>query len=216
MFSKLFLSLTAAFVLFSGSANAATITVTLGAVNTYALTGTLTPNIYVTDPSVAVLNNSGIANAGSNIYYGSYNPTTSPSGTLYGGQYAYVSGVEPASIAVSLASGQNTFGLTWGTIDDYNSLIIYGTNGTYTITGADLLSNVSGLVENSSQLDVLFVNPYAPITSVLLLSTENSFEVANFYAGGSVQVVPLPAAFVLFASGLVGVGGAAARKKARG
>ena len=151
--------------------------------------------------------------------------TASPTGALYGNSYVYVTGNQGSSATFTLAGNQNAFGLTWGTIDTYNTLTLNTTLGQYVITGNDLLAALSGLgvpyslsgnnavdPNNNNQglqADVVFHDLGGYITSAVLTSSQNSFEAGNFSA------VPLPPAFVLFASGLIAMAGFSMYKKAR-
>jgi hypothetical protein len=55
-----------------------------------------------------------------------------------------------------------------------------------------------------SQANVIISDPFGRIVKVMLESTKNSFEAANFY-DHAVSAVPLPATSVLFAIALAGL-----------
>ncbi|MFA5041050.1 MAG: VPLPA-CTERM sorting domain-containing protein [Bdellovibrionales bacterium] len=202
---KFLLPIAAAAILFSGAAHAATITITLGAVNSYASGGTLVGNIDLDTTSMLTLTpNATIVPAG--VTYAGV--TVSPSVPLFGDSYLYVPGAVGSSATFTLTADSHVFGLRWGTIDSYNTLNITDSNGNaYQIKGSEILTKVSGLTSGSSELDVLVVDPTGFIKTVVLLSTQNSFEAGEFYAA------PLPPAVLLFASGLIGLGGIARRKR---
>jgi hypothetical protein len=209
MFKKILLAVLATFF-FAGAAEAATITITLGATDLYSLGGTLAPNLDLNHSGnvLTLAGDAHIVDAGWTVY----NVTTSPSGGLYSDKYLYVTGAAGSSAAFSLNHPADTIGLTWGTIDTYNTLTLTDSlNNVFAITGTDILNNfVSlGLDQGISQLDVVIHDGVGSITTAVLTSSRNSFEAGNFSA------VPLPPTFLLFASGLIALAGFAVYKKAR-
>ncbi len=197
---------------FAGSADAATITITLGATDTYATGGTVVGDVNLgsTQDPVSGLTLGGdaqIVPAGSSVS----GLNASPTGTLYGGTYLYATGNAGSSATFSLSGTTSTFGLTWGTIDSYNTLTLTDAKGNvFAVTGAGILNNIAGLTSGTSQLNVVVDDPFADLTKAVLTSSENSFEAGNF----SASLVPLPPAFLFFASGLVALTGFAMVKKA--
>jgi len=213
--SRLFAAALISGLALSASANAATYTITLGATNTYALTGAVTGNIDLgsTASPVSMLTLAGdaeIVPAG----YSVAELTAAPTGPMYADKYLYVTGNTGSLATFSLVQHNSNFGFTWGTIDTYNTLVLSAllpdnTVKTYKITGADLLSNISDLTGGTSQLDVVFKLASGTFTKAVLTSSQNSFEVGNFSS-----VVPLPAALPLFVSGIAALAGFAKRRKA--
>ncbi len=209
MFKTKFFSLLAIAAFFiANPAQATTITITLGAVNSYSVGGSFSANI---DPAaVERYGNTQLVNAG----YSVSGLTASPTGDLYMKKYVYVTGNSYASAKYTLTTSADEFGLTWGTIDDYNTLTVYDNGGNvFAIKGSEILKKVSGLTAGTSQLDVLIVDPFDTIKKIVMTSSGNSFEAGNFYVGTT--QTPLPPAALLFVSGLMATGGFSIRKKAK-
>ncbi|MFY9288216.1 MAG: VPLPA-CTERM sorting domain-containing protein [Alphaproteobacteria bacterium] len=211
---KKFLSLAALLLLaFAGSAQAATIEVILGNTSvdkTYGVGGSIpTPNIDLSTYGGLVLTNSVIVNPASSLA-GQY---AQPTGPIYQNNYLSVFG--GGNTIFTLAPNQSSFGFTWGTIDTYNALLLTDSRGVvYTITGAEVLSNIVGSINGTTQTDINFLSPLARIISAQLISTQNSFEAANFsQLVGS--AVPLPAALPLFGMGLLGLAALRRRQAAK-
>lgn len=139
---------------------------------------------------------------------------TSPTGTLYANSYIAVQGPNGSS-TFTIAPAQNTFGFTWGTIDNYNTLTLTDSrNVVYTITGDNLINNILGSVGHVTQTDVTFTDLLGTLVSAVFSSTQNAFEVANF---GTTVVpvgnVPLPASLPLYLAAIVGLALYARSKK---
>jgi hypothetical protein len=192
----------------TGAANAATLDVTLGSTNNSASLGfnsagaAINPNINLNTPSPAslVLNFNSILTATTDSSH------TTPSGTLFGGNYLAVMGSGgTGSATFTLAPNENAFAFTWGTIDGYNSLILTDSRSvTYTITGTQILNHITGPIPGTTQSDVSFFDPFGQIVSAQLTSSLNAFEAANF-SEGDPTTAPLPPALILFGSALVGL-----------
>jgi|GEM_PF-2392172 hypothetical protein len=224
MFKTILLAAVAVFSL-AGAANAAglpaDVTITLGATDAYSLGGTITPNFNLGSGPTPIAGSGLSLTGGEIVAAGSSVPdvNTSPTGSLFGNSYLYVLGSDssPGSNATfTLTQAANDIGLTWGTIDDYNTLTVTDAKGNvFAVTGTNLLAGaatagISGLVAGTSQLNVALIDPFAAITSIVLTSYQNSFEAGNF----SAAEVPVPPTFVLFALGLVALAGFAMVKKA--
>jgi hypothetical protein len=169
----------------------------------------LSPNVNLT---TAEGSGQLVLNANSAIYTSSNSTATAPTGTLFGGNFLAVMGDTGEGMSTfTMSPGQSGFGFTWGTIDDYNTLTITDSRGyTFTITGSELLSAISG-VDHTTQSDVEISDAFGTITSAVLTSTQNSFEVANFSQTAS--AVPLPAALPLFGAAVLGLGLIAYRRR---
>jgi hypothetical protein len=112
---------------------------------------------------------------------------------------------------LNLNPGFNTVSFEWGTIDTYNSItIVDDKNKSTTITGAQLLSDVSSLVAGVSS-DYFSFTDLAGIKEIILSSTQNSFEIAKM----TVSSVPLPAALPLFGAALAGLAVVRRRKQVK-
>jgi len=131
--------------------------------------------------------------------------------------------VQPAGSpeTIALNTTATRFGLYWGSMDTYNSIQFYRNGGLIdTVTGAQAAAVVPALA-NGNQADDA-TNRYIEISAVgdglgfdtvVLLSSQNSFEVDNLSwgcgpnGGGCAPApTPLPAALPLFISGLGGLG----------
>jgi hypothetical protein len=200
---KSFLVAALAVGLFGGSAHATTIDIALGSTSgsafVYGSGGTLNPNLVLTDtPDLSLGVGSGVLAAGTS--FGGI--ALSPTGPLYGNEYLLVTTGSEATL--SLAGNNNLFGLTWGSIDDYNTLTLTDSRGvTYSITGAEILARLSNPVAGTSQADVAISDPFGNIVKAVLTSSGNSFEAANFDPAH--MAVPLPASSILFAMALAGL-----------
>ncbi len=201
--NKLFTIATVAFFGMVGAANASTLDVQLGSTGSdlsYSTGGTLSPNINLATTSGLTLDtNSQIINPVSSSP-GNYK---APTGPIFDNNYLAVLGVPTTGQATfTLAGGQSNFGFTWGSIDTYNTLILTDSrNVTYTITGTNLLAQIAGSVNGTTQSDVIFSDAFGTIKSAVFQSTENAFEVANL----GQSAVPLPASFPLFAAAFLGL-----------
>jgi hypothetical protein len=205
-------------VLFSlaGTAHAATLDVTLGNLSSdisYSDTGgPINPNINL---ATALLGGSLVLNSNSAVTIGSIpNIQAQPGGSLFGGTYLAVYGVPITGVSTfTLNAGQNTFAFTWGTVDNYNSLLIKDSRGTsYNITGTNVLAAILGSSPGNTQSDVRFKDNFGTIVSAQLSSTQNSFEAANFSEASS---TPLPASLPLFGMALLGFAVFAAARRRR-
>jgi hypothetical protein len=204
---KTILSLTALMLLgVTSVAHASTLAVNLGNTGTdltYGVAGALNPNI---DVAAAVGGGSLVLNnADAQVVSGSLaNDYTAPTGSVFGGTYLAVLGDSSTTglATYTLASGMHSLAFTWGTIDDYNTLVITDSrNVQYTITGTDILNHISGSSDHATQSDVNFIDTLGTIVSAEFMSTQNSFEAANFGQSN----VPLPPALSLFCAGFVGL-----------
>ena len=117
---------------------------------------------------------------------------------------AYIS-INIGSALYSFNTPENTLSIFWGSPDSYNTLSFYASkDGTgtplFSLTGSSLLIQTYGHdLVNFQTLDGFF-------NSVVLSSTDYSFEFANLTAYDPPTVTPLPAALPLFATGLGALG----------
>jgi hypothetical protein len=116
---------------------------------------------------------------------------------------AYIS-INIGSALYTFNTPENTLSIFWGSPDSYNTLSFYASkDGTgtplFSLTGSSLLIQTYGHdFVNFQTLDGFF-------NSVVLSSTDYSFEFTNLSASDPPTVTPLPAALPLFATGLLGL-----------
>ena len=203
---KKILSLAAvALLAFSGASHAATLDVFLGASPSYSNVGTtFSPNVPLPSPLLTLDNNAQVLPQGATLA-NYYSPLVGVSGN-----YLAVLGLNPALNSVDqgfatfhLNGNYDIFGLTWGTIDSYNLLTIKDATHTFIITGADILTHLAGtVIPGQTQANVQFIDPFGPIITAQLSSTNNTFEAGAFIASNN---TPLPAALPMFGAALIGL-----------
>jgi len=121
-----------------------------------------------------------------------------------------------STASVTFGTSMQYFGFYGGSPDTYNSVSLYnGTTLVGAFSGADLTSLVAGAVANGDRSLGIYWNIFAGSASdyfnkVVFKSTSNAFETDNH---AYVSAVPLPAAFWLFGSGIVGLVGLGRRRK---
>jgi len=111
----------------------------------------------------------------------------------------------------NLGGDYNYFGLWWGSMDTYNTIMFYNDGiAVLTLTGSDVaIGNANGnQIAPSTNHYVNFIN-LPDFDSFKLTSTQFAFEADNIAAGR----VPEPATMLLFGLGLVGLGGLRRFKK---
>ena len=198
---------------FSTIARASTLTVNLGLTGSdlvFSDGGTLAPDQnLIGNPRLTLDHNAVIITPPATVS----NFYIRPSGSIYGNSFLSVYGLPDAGQATfTNLPGQNLLGFTWGTIDDYNTLVITDTrNVQYTITGSTVLAFIVGSINHTTQSDVIFNDAYADIKTAVFKSTNNSFEVANLQ-DPSPNAVPLPPSLSLFAIAILGLVAAAYKR----
>lgn len=213
---RLFAFALAASVGFTTVSHAATLGISLGNTNAdiaYGAGPTLSPNIHLNSPAPATL----VLNSNAQIV----DPRQSLPDTYLDFQgplldnnfLAVLGGNEtPGFATLTLAPSRTLFGFTWGSIDGFNTLAITDSRAvTYTITGADIISQIGNPPEGlaTTQTDVSFSSLFGDIVSVQFVSSQNSFEVGNL----SDTATPIPASLLLFGSGLAGLFGISRRNR---
>jgi PEP-CTERM motif len=159
--------------------------------------------------SAVIMNNGGQGSLG--LYATPYGDTTNYMAVLGGG-----------SEQISYSSPKTSFGLYWGSVDNYNSLSFYnGDTLVATVTGGDVDPPMSA---NGGQTDYAS-NGYVWITAlpqfdrVIAASGSNSFEFDNVIGGVGVgfptasTAVPEPSTWAMLLVGFSGLGYAALRRK---
>jgi hypothetical protein len=115
-------------------------------------------------------------------------------------------------------SPRSSFSFFWGSIDDYNTITIFTTNGSEALTGADVASLVGDGVQATGCQTVTNCNRYftftdtgGDITGFSMSSAQNSFEITNISAA-----VPEPATWAMMILGFLGIGFMAYRRQNTG
>lgn len=134
-----------------------------------------------------------------------------PLGTT--GNYLSVLGNGTENVSFAPTS---SFSFFWGSIDDYNVLTIFTTNGSETLNGALVASMVGDGVQATGCQTQTNCNRYftftdgngGQITGFSMSSAANSFEITNISAA-----VPEPATWAMMIMGFLGIGFMAYRRK---
>jgi len=202
---KKLLLTTAAFLSLASTAHAATL-IDLGSTVTYGAGSAVTGDINIAglNPATQLIltGDAHVINPALPNSAGQY--TAPDGGSVFGNNYlAVINTPGPSGTATyNLAPSQTTFGFTWGSVDAFNTLVVNTTNGSYTITGQNIKDNVAGVSLGSTDEDVTLQDTLGGfITSLVLTTSQNSFEVANFETA---TATPLPASVTLFGSALLG------------
>lgn len=116
---------------------------------------------------------------------------------------------------LSFTSPLSSIGFLWGSPDTYNTLeVLYSGGGFMSFTAGGLGFTETGGAQGFAQYVRFDAQTGYDITGLRFKSTSNAFEVSNFSvpAGGTSQV-PEPATMALFATGFLGLVGAARRRR---
>jgi len=119
---------------------------------------------------------------------------------------------------ITIGNNISSFSLIWGSLDDYNTLILHTMVGDYTYTGLDIAALIPGLANGDQSAPN--TNPIVTFmlsgldqqaVSFNMLSTQNAFEIDNI----AVNSVPEPAtwAMMLFGFGACGMALRSRRRK---
>ena len=109
---------------------------------------------------------------------------------------------------LTFQQGQHYLGILWGSVDSYNTLTFYnGAAAVGSISGSQVLTPADGyqFAGGSAYVNVFSTTAF---TSVVARSGSNAFEFDNV-----AYAVPEPASLAMCATALVGLTGAAARKR---
>ena len=185
----------AALCLLSESAQAVTFSYTEDLVTVPTSVFNITPTSSTGTVALETLSIPGITRSP----FENFNATPGPG---YGSAYT---SINIGSALYSFNTPENTLSIFWGSPDSFNTLSFYASkDGTgtplFSLTGSLLLIQTYGHdLVNFQTLDGFF-------NSVVLSSTDYSFEFTNLSASDPPEVVPLPGALPLFATGLGALG----------
>jgi hypothetical protein len=149
------------------------------------------------------------AGAGFVVQSGSNSNGAQPSNSVPTGT-PYLSVLGGGSATYSFSKPTTGFEFDWGSVDNYNTLTIYTTLGTYSKTGAFVPpanGDQSGNATNG--LFQAYAGPGELITGFKMESGINSFEIDNL----ATRPVPEPGAWALMILGFGGVGAAMRRRR---
>lgn len=122
----------------------------------------------------------------------------------------------PPPTNITIGNDIGSFSLIWGSLDDYNTLVLHTMGGDYTYTGLDIAALIPGLA-NGDQSDP---NTNPIVTFLLtgldqqavnfnMTSTQNAFEIDNI----AVNPVPEPATWAMMLLGFGAAGYSMRRTK---
>ena len=121
----------------------------------------------------------------------------------------YLSVYQVGSAVFTLTQAAGTFGIDWGSIDPSNQILFTDTKGNqFTLTGSEIDASANG-DQGINGTDKVMVTSEYGITSAVLTSGQNSFEVGAV----SVSPVPIPGALLLFGSAVAGLAVFGLKKK---
>lgn len=107
----------------------------------------------------------------------------------------------------------SSIGFLWGSPDTYNTLEVLYNGGMMSFTAGGLGFAQTGGQQDFAQYVRFDAQAGYEITGLRFKSTSNAFEVSNFSVPAGTSQVPEPATMALFATGLVGLVGAARRRR---
>ena len=194
---KLILAAAVAAAGVAGSANAATVVFVPGVFGTPA--GFTLVSDFNTAPAQSIV-------TGSNFFF----PTGDIGGvtaSIPGNNTPYLSVGGGGTANISFGGSVRAFSFDYSTVDNYNTLTINYTDGTFgTVTGTDILGAGQA---NGSQSGSFIVNGNGQLISSIRLDTSsNAFEVDNLSVSRNIGGIPEPTTWIMMIAGfgLVGVG----------
>lgn len=115
-------------------------------------------------------------------------------------------------------SNRSSFSFFWGSIDDFNTIVVHTTTGDASFTGLQVAGIVGNGVQATGCQNVTNCNRYFTftdadagsfITGFSMSSTQNSFEITN------ISAVPEPATWAMMILGFLGLGFLGYRKSSK-
>jgi hypothetical protein len=129
-------------------------------------------------------------------------PITDAAGDVYNGNY-FSTGI--GTIAAIFSAPQTSIALLWGSVAADNTItFINGSNVIYSLTGAQLLADAGGATGFNGSYYTLLTSDIGSFTAVIMSSSTDSFNFADFESSST--PIPEPASAAMLGIGLLGLG----------